>query len=103
MLRITETAESGTTVLRVEGKLVPPWVEELDSCCLHAISSGPGALIVDLRAVTYVSSEGKKLLGRMFRGGAKLLTSGTLMNGIVEEFKHEIDGREDSQNDSYRA
>lgn len=84
MLRITETAEAGSTVLRVEGRLVPPWVEELETCCRQA---GTAGLVIDLRSVTYVSSEGKKLLVQIYCAGARLLTSGTLMNGIVEELK----------------
>lgn len=91
MLRITETAEDESTVLRVEGKLVPPWVDELESCCSRALSLRPRGLVLDLRSVTFVSSEGKSLLGRIFRAGAKLVTSGTLMNGIVEELKQQTE------------
>lgn len=95
MLRITEKAEGESTVLRVEGKLVPPWVEELESCCSRAASPRSSALVLDLRSVTFVSSEGKNLLGRILRRGAKFITSGTLMNGIVEELKQQTDHKED--------
>lgn len=94
MLRITKTAEAGSTILRVEGKLVPPWVEELATCCSQA-APGPDTLVVDLRSVTFVSSEGKKLLGCIYRQGARLLTAGTLISGIIEEIKRQSDQDED--------
>ena len=91
MLRITEKTDDESTVLLVEGKLVPPWVQELESCCSRAVSLRPCTLVLDLRSVTFVSSEGKNLLRGVLHAGAKLITSGTVMNGIVEELKKQTE------------
>jgi anti-anti-sigma regulatory factor len=89
MLRITKQIDSGATVLTVEGRLVPPWVDELESSCSQALRSD--GLVVDLRSVTFVSDEGRTLLARIYRAGARLVTSGPLMNGLVEELKQELE------------
>ena len=84
MLRITEQPDVTGTTLRVEGRLVPPWVHELETCWEHNVESGR-PLVVDLRYVTFVGVEGKELLARIYRSGAKLLTSGTAMSAMVEQ------------------
>ncbi len=84
MLRITTQVENERTVLRVEGKLVQPWIQELEKCWLEPRPNG-STLVVDLRSVTVISGEGKELLGRMHQSGAKLVTSGVLMNSVLEQ------------------
>ncbi len=86
MLRITTQADSEQTVLRVEGKLVPPWVQELERCWRQSCEVAK-ALVLDLRAVTFVSAEGRELLERIYCSGGKLLTSGIAMNAMVEEIE----------------
>ena len=90
MLRITIQAEPQRTILRVEGKLVQPWIEELENSwrsCPRAGSDATQALVLDLRSITFVDSEGKELLSRIYRSGAQFLTSGTLMNSVIEELQ----------------
>ena len=91
MLRITKQAEGEQTILRVEGKLVPPWVEELESCWRQ--NTGAGALVLDVRAITFVGAEGKELLGRIHRSGAKLLTSGIAMREMLEQLEIHSNGK----------
>jgi len=91
MLRITRQEELDRIVLRVEGKLVQPWIQELESCwrtCLQQTGADTTKpLVLDLKSVTFIGVEGKELLDRIYRSGAKLVTSGTLMNSVVEDLQ----------------
>lgn len=46
------------------------------------------SLTVDLSSVTYVDSDGKDLLKKIHRQGAKLVASGCLTSCIVNEIEH---------------
>lgn len=83
MLRITTQANSEQTVLRVEGKLVSPWIQELERCWRQTDSKTP--LVLDVRAVTFVGAEGKELLCQIHRCGAKVLTSGVALKDMLEQ------------------
>jgi hypothetical protein len=57
----------------VEGTLVPPWTDELASACEKARANLEGReLLIDLRGVTTISTEGKKLLLELVRSKTKL-------------------------------
>ncbi len=87
MLRITTESEVERTVLKVEGRLVPPWIEELEKCW-RQVENGKGKeVVLDLRAVTFAGTEAKQLLARIHRSGAQLVASGILMNALVEQVK----------------
>lgn len=92
MLRITKHAEGERTVLRVEGRLVAPWVQELEKCW-REIADADQRLVLDLRAVTFVGTEGKELLGQIHRTGAKLLTSGIAMHAMVEQLETQSEAK----------
>ncbi|MGH9839053.1 MAG: hypothetical protein ACREEM_09740 [Blastocatellia bacterium] len=86
MLKITNNNDGGITALKLEGKLAGEWVNELRHCWQQVLLNGNGAAIrIDLAGVTWVSEEGKALLGAMYRNGAELLAANLLMAGIVAE------------------
>jgi ABC-type transporter Mla MlaB component len=88
MLRIYVHDEVPVTSLVVEGKLVGPWVEELDKCWESVVAAHPRrSMLVDLAHVTFIDSEGRALLTRMRRKGVKLLSSGVLINSIVADIE----------------
>lgn len=90
MLRITIHNEAQVTSFVVEGKLVGPWVEELEKCWKSALAADPSqAMLVNLAAVTFIDSVGRALLSRMRRQGAKLLSTGVLIKAIVAEIEAE--------------
>lgn len=65
MLRITETQLSnGRVVLRLEGRLVGPWVDELKSACEQFLKREQ-AIKLDLAEVTYADRNGVELLRRL--------------------------------------
>ena len=90
MLRITIHNEAKVTSFVIEGKLVGAWVEELEKCWKSALAADPPqAMLVNLAAVTFIDSVGRALLSRMRRQGAKLLSTGVLINAIVAEIEAE--------------
>jgi len=62
---------SGTAVLVLEGRLIGPWVEELQRACEEAASTNQ-RLTLDLRAVSFVDRGGLDLLRRLAGRRARL-------------------------------
>ena len=84
MLRITTHDQAETTSFVVEGKLVGPWVKELEKCWEGALAADPSKpMLVKLASVTFIDSEGRALLSRMRREGVRLLSHGVLINAVV--------------------
>lgn len=99
MLRIDSRDENGLTTLTVEGKLVGPWVKELELCWQGILSNQlssqlPGepsqSIRINLSAVGFIDSEGKELLTRMRKQGAVLVPTGCFMKVIVDEIESEV-------------
>ena len=89
MLRVTKSTESGTTRLKLEGKLAGCWVEVMEECWTQVLAeSGSDHVAIDLNAVTYVDARGGRLLDQMHREGAGFCAATTcLAKGIVEDIK----------------
>jgi hypothetical protein len=83
MLKITKNNGAGATTFKLEGRLAGAWVNELRNCWEQA--GEEGAVRIDLTEVSWVSDEGKALLGEMHRRGAELLAADLLMAAIVAE------------------
>jgi hypothetical protein len=62
MIRVSETiAAAGTTALRVEGRLVGGYVEQLRFLCF-ALAAQRQSLLFDLTGLLFADREGVKLL-----------------------------------------
>ena len=86
MFRITEQHADGRLVLRLEGRCAGPWVDELDACWrMVADAAGREPIVVDLTGVCSVDAAGREQLARMFRGGARFVTTGCAMSEMVRE------------------
>ena len=71
MLRITPGAAGQTpAVVKLEGKLLAPWIEELRQACRGFDSRQ--AMELDLTDVTYVDAAGSELLKELMRHGIKI-------------------------------
>jgi len=75
---MVETSE-GTT-LRLEGRLVGPWVAEFNKA---VVGCGKRALTVDLTGTTWVDAAGRRALAGARDRGARLMTGGALMAALV--------------------
>jgi hypothetical protein len=91
MLKITTHRSDDSTRITLEGRLVGPWIEELERCWREAEQTAAGRrLILDLTGVTFVEQEGKALLTRIYQAGAELIASGCCMRSIVEDAKTRV-------------
>lgn len=87
MLRINVENSPRQITLRLEGKLVEPWVDELVKVWAELSGSPAGELTiqVDLEAVSYVDDCGKDMLCLLRRAGCELHGSGPFIAAVIEE------------------
>ena len=87
MLKITENKNAVPVSLSIilEGKLVGPWVEELNSYWRQMSVNQPSGTMIDLTGVTFIDANGKALLTKLWQQGAELRAAGCLTRSIVEE------------------
>lgn len=71
MLKITTYATAACVTLKLEGKLLQPWLPDLRDAYERARAAAP-ALGLDLADVTFVDAAGALALGEMLRDGALL-------------------------------
>jgi len=84
MLKISTDVQAGTVVLVLEGSLSGPWVQEVEHTWETTVGDqGFGRTRLDLSGLTFVSSEGKKLLEKLVAGGVELISSDVLTKSIV--------------------
>jgi ABC-type transporter Mla MlaB component len=83
MLRITRAADAGGTLLRLEGKLLAPWVPELLAQCSD-VDGRTGQLSLDLSQVGFADSEGLAALRQLVNQGVLVRCS----NGFISELLH---------------
>ncbi len=93
MMKITFCNSSETAVLKVEGKLAGPWVDELEKTWkdIKPMTKAEN-LRVDLCAVTYVDAEGRHLLEQMHKAGVDLVGDGIMTRYMIEKIKHDNNG-----------
>lgn len=74
MLRITTITAKDSQVLKLEGQISGPWVNELQKCWKEAVAEATQRkpIKIDMQAVSYVDHRGRNLLQRMEREGAAL-------------------------------
>jgi hypothetical protein len=83
LLKITVQKGSGSSKLKLEGKVAGPWVEELKD--VWRSESATEAVSVDLLDVSFVDASGKDLLAQMWQGGADFVADSPLMKQVIEE------------------
>ena len=90
MLRIYIHDEVPVTSFVLEGKLIGPWVKELEKYWESMVATKASrTMLVDLADVSFIDSEGRALLARMRQKGVRLLSTGVLINAIVAEIDAE--------------
>ena len=90
MLRIYIHDQVPVTSFVLEGKLIGPWVKELEKYWESVVATNASrTMLVDLADVSFIDAEGRALLARMRQKGVRLLSSGVLINAIVAEIDAE--------------
>ena len=80
MLRITRSTNDGTTLLKLEGKLLAPWAGEV----LEQCGGSAGAVRLDLSQLSFVDGAGLALLNDLRGRGAAIVAC----SGFVAELLH---------------
>jgi len=93
MLRITVERNSKTATLKLAGRLVGPWIEELDRSWNEVnVQTLTDGVLLDLCDVTFVAPEGRRQLKSMCEKGARFKTSGCFGKGLVEDIVKDCQG-----------
>lgn len=86
MLRITIDEGEESVVLRLEGQLIGPWVEDVEQCWRRAFTTlGSRTVQVDLSAVSFVDASGGALLVRMHEAGFRLAGTGPATSQLLQQ------------------
>ncbi len=85
MLKITFNDTPGSTIVKLEGKLSGPWVEELERSWTGHSPQASENVIIDLSDVTYIDPEGKKLLARMVDKGVCFEGTHLMTKYVIDE------------------
>ncbi|MDB5290049.1 MAG: hypothetical protein JWL69_1290 [Phycisphaerales bacterium] len=73
MLKITATSAAGVATLKLEGKILAPWVGEVREACAAAAALAP-ATRLDLAGITFVDLAGAQLLRELIASGVKIVS-----------------------------
>ena len=84
MLMVTTTEKDGTIILKLEGRLAGPWVQEFERCWSLAWGTCRNP-IVDLTGLTFVDAAGKRLLADIYARGAQLTGVGLMANSLSDD------------------
>ena len=83
MLRITTHDNGKRTVLELDGKLVGPWVNELER--VWYLAKRAGSVHVVLKELGFIDDKGRNLLARIYRSGAGLVAVGCLAEALLQD------------------
>jgi anti-anti-sigma regulatory factor len=90
MLKITLSQQSGPKTIKLEGKLSGPWVGELQRVWDNFRRAEPSSsVVIDLSEVTFINSEGMRLLKSMFQQGADLRSGAVMTTFILDPIKQQ--------------
>lgn len=85
VLRITATAEKGSAMLKLEGRIGGPWVDELRQSWSTAVKrSDANSVKVEMRGVSYVDRRGASLLSEMESEGASLVNCSDFIRQLID-------------------
>jgi len=86
MLKISIVEGRRQRRLVVEGKLVPPWSDELNAACERAGSGLDGReLVIDLKNLTTISQQGENLLLELMKQGIRFRGCGVYTNQLLKQ------------------
>ena len=84
MLRITVDQEMDSVAVRLEGKLVGAWVEELRDVWSR-LRSTSNRVVISLTGISSVDILGRSLLLEIYFAGGVLTGSGLLAKSLIED------------------
>ncbi len=92
MLRIHVEQTLKEVNLRLEGKLVHPWVDEVLLVWMDLATRLPREIPirVDLAEVSFVDARGKALLASMLKGGCTFFGPGPFISAVLEDVQSSL-------------
>jgi hypothetical protein len=85
MLRITITDGPSQERWILQGRLVTPWIDELETSWKESRTRHDAMrYVVDLTDVTLIDERGEKLLEAMKRAGAEFIACGVYIKHVLE-------------------
>jgi anti-anti-sigma regulatory factor len=87
MLRITEIEAGrvgGLRTIKLEGKLLEPWVDELNQSCLSHIE-GQTRIQLDLSELTYLDWSGIQAIRDLRRRGVRIAACSNIAAELLQE------------------
>ena len=87
MLRITTTDSPIEQRWILQGRLVEPWIAELETGWKKRGRNDMRRCVVDLTEVTLIDKRGEKMLKAMRRAGAELIARGVYLRHLVDDIK----------------
>jgi hypothetical protein len=86
VLRITIQRTPEVALMKLEGSVKGPWVDELRKAWLaSAKMAGGEPMSIDLGAVSFIDARGRNLLLRMQREGVALKGASGFLRQVLEE------------------
>ena len=86
MLRITIQSAANVVLLKLEGSVKGPWVEELRKAWVTSANRSDGEPVsVDLGELSFIDAKGRDLLLRMRREGVVLKGGSSFLRHILED------------------
>ena len=87
MLKITQIAgPENTVVLKVEGKLLEPWIDELRQS-VSRLSNDGKKLCLDLAALSYADLAGTAALSELVQRGAVIMAASGFITALLGRAK----------------
>jgi ABC-type transporter Mla MlaB component len=84
MLRITkQPIDEANILVKLEGKLLEPWIEEMQ----RSLGGAASSIELDLSALTFADSAGIQALASLIRNGAKLTACSGYIAAILQKEK----------------
>ena len=86
MLRITIHDNPGVLTLQIEGRLIGPWVRELEKCWRSTLNRRLAPTVrVDLTGMTSLDAAGRACLAFLYHQGAEFVAADCLTKAVVAE------------------
>jgi anti-anti-sigma regulatory factor len=83
MLRIEKTDADGISTVRLEGKLLAPWLREFQA--LFEGTTPLHSMRLNLKDVDYIDAAGVKLVSALRRQGVQIVASSAFVAKLLDE------------------
>ena len=91
MLKITTYQKADLFVVKLEGAIKGPWVDELSKVWLGMAQQNRGEkILVDLQGVRFADSRGQALLLRMQQEGASFIEPSAFLRFVLEQGARDV-------------